>query len=212
MTELYLVRHGETDWNAARRIQGRTDIPLNDTGRAQARDAETMLEQWNWDAIVSSPLVRARETARIVAEHLGLPLGPAYDELVERDYGPLEGTPALEGMQRWPDRRYPGAEPLDEVVARCLRGLARIDADYPGQNVVVVCHGTIMKYTLIRLTGREGDTPLFHESFYEYVHPRPWLEEALQRHAFRVLQIADGESFGPLREDSPRMVMVAQKT
>lgn len=157
---LAFVRHGQTDWNAQGLFQGSTDIPLNDTGRAQARDAEAMLEQWSWDAIVSSPLVRARETARIVAEHLGLPLGPAYDELVERDYGPLEGTPALEGMQRWPDRRYPGAEPLDEVVARCLRGLARIDADYPGQNVVVVCHGTIMKYTLIHLTGHPVDVVL----------------------------------------------------
>jgi uncharacterized phosphatase len=154
---LAFVRHGQTNWNARGLFQGSSDIPLNETGRAQAREAETMLAQWSWDAIVSSPLSRARETARIVAEHLKLPLGPAYDELVERDYGPLEGTPASVGMERWPDRRYPGAEPLDEVVERCLRGLARIDDDFPGQNVVVVCHGTIIKYTLIRLTGHPID-------------------------------------------------------
>ena len=57
----------------------------------------------------------------------------------------------------FPARDYPGAEPLDDVVERCLRGLEKIDADYPDQNVVVVCHGTIMKYTLIRLTGHPID-------------------------------------------------------
>jgi probable phosphoglycerate mutase len=150
---LAFIRHGQTDWNRDGLLQGSSDIPLNDTGRQQAREAEGMLTQWTWDAIVSSPLARARETARIVAEDLGLPLGPAYPELAERDYGPLEGTPSAEAIERWPDRAYPGAESLDDVVARGLRGLARIDADYPGRNVVVVCHGTIMKYTLIRLTG-----------------------------------------------------------
>lgn len=150
---LAFIRHGQTDWNRDGLLQGSSDIPLNDTGRQQAREAEGMLTQWTWDAIVSSPLARARETARIVAEDLGLQLGPAYPELAERDYGPLEGTPSAEAIERWPDRAYPGAESLDDVVARGLRGLARIDADYPGRNVVVVCHGTIMKYTLIRLTG-----------------------------------------------------------
>ncbi|WP_262406211.1 histidine phosphatase family protein [Protaetiibacter sp. SSC-01] len=150
---LAFIRHGQTEWNREGRMQGSSDIPLNDTGREQAREAGRMLEQWSWDAVVSSPLARARETARIVADDLGLPLGPAYAELVERDYGPLEGQLESDVIARWPKRDYPGAETLDSVVDRCLKGLARIDADYPGQNVVVVCHGTIMKYTLIRLTG-----------------------------------------------------------
>lgn len=157
---LAFIRHGQTDWNKEGRLQGSSDIPLNDTGRAQARDAVAMLEEWTWDAVVSSPLSRARETARIVADGLGLPLGPAYDELVERDYGPLEGLPDTEVMARWPRRDYPGAETLDHVVARGLRALERIDADYPASNVVVVAHGTIMKYTLIRLTGHPIDVVL----------------------------------------------------
>ena len=154
---LAFIRHGQTDWNRDGRIQGASDIPLNDTGREQARAAETMLEAWSWDAIVSSPLSRARETASIVAAGLGLPLGEAYPELVERDYGPHEGSPSAEVVARWPHRDFPGAEPLDAMVERCLRGLARIDADHPDRNVVVVCHGTIMKYTLIRLTGHPVD-------------------------------------------------------
>lgn len=150
---LAFIRHGQTDWNKEGRLQGSSDIPLNDTGREQAHAAVEMLSSWSWDAVVSSPLMRARETAQIVADGLGLPLGAAYDELVERDYGPLEGMSDREVMARWPDRRYPGAETLDDVVARCLDGLMKIDSDYPDRNVVVVCHGTIMKYTLIRLTG-----------------------------------------------------------
>ncbi|TXK17017.1 histidine phosphatase family protein [Homoserinibacter sp. GY 40078] len=154
---LAFIRHGQTDWNRDALLQGSSDIPLNDTGREQAREVEQMLEEWTWDAVVSSPLARARETAQIVADGLGLPLGPAYDELVERDYGALEGTSSAAAMERWPDRDYPGAEPLDAVVDRCLQGLAHIDRDYPGGNVVVVCHGTILKYTIIRLTGYPVD-------------------------------------------------------
>lgn len=154
---LAFIRHGQTDWNRDDRIQGSSDIPLNDTGREQARAAERMLEAWSWDAVVSSPLSRARETAAIVADGLGLELGAAYPELAERDYGPFEGAPSTASMTQYPARDYPGAEPLDAVVERCLRGLARIDADHPGQNVIVVCHGTIMKYTLIRLTGYPVD-------------------------------------------------------
>ena len=63
MTLLYLVRHGETDWNRTHRIQGSTDIPLNDTGRAQARRAGRLLAKRSWDGIYSSPLSRAFETA-----------------------------------------------------------------------------------------------------------------------------------------------------
>ncbi|QEO10594.1 histidine phosphatase family protein [Protaetiibacter larvae] len=157
---LAFIRHGQTDWNRDGRLQGSSDVPLNETGREQARAAERMLTDWPWDAVVSSPLSRARETAQIIADGLGLPLGPAYPELVERDYGPLEGLPDTEMMARYPDRAYPGAEPLDEVVERCLAGMARIDADFPDQNVVIVCHGTIMKYTLIRLTGHRVEAIL----------------------------------------------------
>lgn len=149
---LAFIRHGQTEWNRQGLLQGSTDIPLNDTGRQQAHDAVAMLAEWSWDAVVSSPLARARETAQIVADELGLELGPAYDDLVERDYGPWEGRSSAEMIVEYPAKDYPGAETVDHMVERCLRALARIDADYPGKNVVLVCHGTIAKYTLIHLT------------------------------------------------------------
>ena len=102
---LALIRHGQTDWNLDGLMQGRTDIPLNDTGREQALVAASALSGERWDAVVSSPLVRARETAELIATALGVPLGGSYDELVEQDFGAAEGTPVSELDVRWPDAR-----------------------------------------------------------------------------------------------------------
>lgn len=147
------IRHGQTDWNRDDKLQGSTDIPLNDTGRAQAHDAVRLLAGQGWQVVVSSPMLRARETAEIIATELGIELGPAYPDFVERDYGELEGGPSSETMARWPNRDYPGAETLDSVVARGLAGLARVEAEFVDRNVVIVCHGTIIRYTLASLAG-----------------------------------------------------------
>jgi uncharacterized phosphatase len=148
------IRHGQTDWNREGLLQGSSDIPLNDTGRAQAHDAFMTLRSRPWDVVVSSPLQRARETAAIIAEGLDIPLGQAYPGLIERDYGPLEGTSAAAAIERWPDREYPGAETLDSVATRGEAALAEIVADIGEGAVLVVCHGTIIRYTLARLAGR----------------------------------------------------------
>ncbi len=148
------IRHGQTDWNRDGLLQGSSDIPLNDTGREQARDAFMTVRSRPWDAVVSSPLRRARETAGIIADGLGIPLGASYPGLAERDYGKLEGTSSAAAIERWPDRGYPGAESLDAVAGRGVAALADIAADLPGASVLVVCHGTIIRYTLARLAGR----------------------------------------------------------
>src|SRR3712207_4629138 len=86
-----LTRHGQTDWNAAGRLQGSSDVPLNDTGRGQAAESVQRFSPADWDAVVTSPLSRARETGAILADGLGIPLGATYPELVERHYGVAEG-------------------------------------------------------------------------------------------------------------------------
>lgn len=151
---LALIRHGQTDWNSQGLLQGSSDIPLNDTGRRQALDAIMTLRSRPWDAVVSSPLLRARETAVIIAEGLGIPLGGSYSGLVERDYGSLEGSSAAAAIERWPSRDYPSAESLDAVATRGEKALAEIAADFRGSAVLAVCHGTIIRYTLARLAGR----------------------------------------------------------
>jgi probable phosphoglycerate mutase len=154
---LSLIRHGQTDWNAAGRMQGTSDIPLNDIGRQQARDAVALLADFHWDVIVSSPLMRARETAAIIADGLGLTLGRSYDLLIERHYGEGEGLTKAEISERWEGESCPGLETLDSVVERGIASLEQVANDYPDKQVIVVCHGTIIRYTLSTLAGREFD-------------------------------------------------------
>ena len=148
------IRHGQTDWNRDDRLQGSSDIPLNDVGRAQAHEAATVLRDSTWEVVVSSPLVRARETAEIIAADLGIELGPSYPMLIERDYGVLEGDSSSAIVARYPNRDYPGAEPLDSVVTRGKAGLAQIAAEFADRDTIIVCHGTIIRYTLASLAGR----------------------------------------------------------
>ncbi|HXR43841.1 MAG TPA: histidine phosphatase family protein [Pseudolysinimonas sp.] len=151
------IRHGQTDWNREDKLQGSSDIPLNDEGRRQAHEAARMLAGQGWQVVVSSPLKRARETAQIIAADLGLDLGPSYPELVERDYGPLEGSSSSEAMAAHPKRDYPEAETLASVVERGRAGVNRIADDFGDQDVVIVAHGTIIRYTLAALAGRPLD-------------------------------------------------------
>lgn len=145
MTELILVRHGETDWNFTKRIQGSTDIPLNDTGRAQAQAAAERLADETWHAIVTSPLGRARETARIISRRLDLGEPEVDDRLVERAYGEAEGMDAAALAERFPGMAgVPGIERRSDVTRRVLPALEVIALDHPGQRVLVVAHGGVI--------------------------------------------------------------------
>lgn len=146
---LYLVRHGETDWNRQRRIQGSTDIPLNDTGRQQAHSTAGLLGRRRWDAVFSSPLSRAFETASIIATELGLPDPTPVDALVERSYGQAEGFTDRELDRLFPgDTPVPGREPREDVTARVLPALLGLASSCPGERVVVVSHGGVIRAVL----------------------------------------------------------------
>jgi probable phosphoglycerate mutase len=155
LTTFALVRHGQTDWNAERRLQGSTDIPLNDIGRGQARDAVAALSGYEWDAIVSSPLSRAAETADLIAAGLGLTVARRVPELVERSFGPAEGLqdgPELDAL-RIPGG-FRGAEGEDEAASRGLAALEALAEEFRGRRVLVVAHGTLLRVALSRATGR----------------------------------------------------------
>lgn len=149
MTELYLVRHGETDWNRQRRIQGLTDIPLNETGRAQARDTGMLLARRRWDAVYASPLSRARETAEIIAGELGLPEPTLLDALVERNYGEAEGLDWMQVETRFPHGApVPGRESREQVGARVVPALIELAEQRPGESLVIVSHGGAIRAVL----------------------------------------------------------------
>ncbi|MBV8256531.1 MAG: histidine phosphatase family protein [Actinobacteria bacterium] len=135
MTTLLLVRHGETDWNAEGRLQGHTDRPLNEFGRRQAARLAEELAGERIDAIWSSDLARARETAQIVAARLGLPV--EFDTgLREKSWGNWEGLTAGEREQV----EYEG-ESTEAHRDRTLAALRRICELHPDDTVLVVTHG-----------------------------------------------------------------------
>jgi broad specificity phosphatase PhoE len=140
MTMLLLVRHGETDWNAAGRLQGHTDRPLSDFGRRQARQLAEELAGQQLEAIYSSDLVRARETAEIIGERLSLPVVLDAD-LREKDWGNWEGLTPVER-----DRVEFVGESTEAHQERILRALRRIAERHPGNgSVLVVTHGGSMR-------------------------------------------------------------------
>lgn len=155
VTTFALIRHGQTDWNAQRRLQGSTDIPLNDVGRDQARGAVEALTGHGWDAVVSSPLSRAAETADLIAAGLGLTVARRVPDLAERSFGPAEGLqhgPELDAL-RTPGG-FHGAEGEDEAAGRGLAALEALAEEFRGGRVLVVTHGSLLRVSLSRAVGR----------------------------------------------------------
>lgn len=169
MTLLTLVRHGQTDWNRARRIQGSTDIPLNETGEADALSAAELLAGESHHAIYASPLIRAQQTARIIAAQLDLEGPELTRDMREREFGEGEGILVEEYIRRYGDwhSEVPGAESLDQVRVRSLRALDRIARDSrrrsapAAESVIVVTHGGVIRSLLMHVSGgtlpREGE-------------------------------------------------------
>ena len=150
---LVLVRHGETDWNAEGRLQGQTDIPLNEVGREQARAAGRELAGSTWDVLVSSTLGRAMETAELIGENLGLPLGETMAGLQERHYGNAEGREVHALPRVEIDILLRSAEPEEKVAQRGIAALHELVLRHEGKNIVAVAHGTLIRLTLDAIKG-----------------------------------------------------------
>lgn len=162
MTRLFIVRHGETDWNAERRLQGSTDIELNDVGREQALKAARSLGAFLVDGatIVTSPMLRARETTEIMGAVLGMSFA-VDDRLRERAYGPWEGMTESERREVYPaataawhegkEPSFPGYEGHARVADRVTAAIR--EHVVPGGDLVVVTHGSASRLSLNALLG-----------------------------------------------------------
>lgn len=150
MLELWLVRHGQTDWNIEGRFQGQADVPLNAAGRAQAQQLSQELAEQDFVAVYSSDLVRARETAEILAAPHHMPV-QVDSRLREIHQGEWEGMPGAEVVKRFgldPDMtkprslhfRAPGGESVCEVAERVGEALEDIHETHPRGAVLVVSH------------------------------------------------------------------------
>lgn len=160
MTEFWLIRHGETDWNIEKRFQGQTDIPLNANGRLQAYELAERLNGTHFDAIYSSDLGRARETAEIIAAQVQVPV--QFDiRLREIRHGAWEGQTldpdkSLEMRSLYADplnAHAPGGETLAQVAARTAQALDEIASKFPDNHVLVVAHGVSLGVIICQAEG-----------------------------------------------------------
>lgn len=151
------IRHGQTDWNAAGRIQGLEDIELNTVGRAQAAQTGVYLQQWQWNRIISSPLKRAAESAEIIAEQLKLAPVEIMDVFMERDYGDCSGMTAAQRKQSFPDGLIPRQETLDTLQKRVLKGLQQLTLESQARTLIVT-HGGVINSLLAYISQGEIGT------------------------------------------------------
>ncbi len=169
-TRLCLVRHGETDWNAERRLQGHLDIPLNTVGERQARATAASLAAERFAAVYTSDLLRARQTAAAICA-AGHPPPLADARLRERHYGLFQGLTYAEAETRHPqayarfharepDFAFPGSgESLSAFAARIDAVLADLAHRHAGSQLLIVCHGGVLDIVHRLATGKALQPP-----------------------------------------------------
>jgi probable phosphoglycerate mutase len=143
LLEFWLVRHGETDWNRERRVQGWTDIPLNANGRVQAKALSRQLEGIPFRVLLTSDLTRARSTAEILRERLNTPIC-VTSELRERNFGEAEGLPSEIAIRRFPNGA-PNRETDLQVRQRLLRIIQHARDEIGCGRVLCVSHGGMIR-------------------------------------------------------------------
>ncbi len=158
MFEIIFVRHGETEWNRGRRIMGAKPIPLNENGQRQIRDLAAYFKDVSFDAIYTSPIIRAAESAAILAE--GRDIAPIEDEaLAEINYGPWVGMTFDEVRERPEFRDYhlrpsqakvPGGEDMDEVFQRIGGFVERLRKEEKNKRILAVSHADVIKLAVVK--------------------------------------------------------------
>ncbi|MBM7854487.1 alpha-ribazole phosphatase/probable phosphoglycerate mutase [Desulfohalotomaculum tongense] len=162
-TRLYFVRHGETQWNAVKKFQGHSDITLSPVGREQAERLAQYMQKFDINAAYASDLSRAKETAEIIAGKFNIPV-ICKQQLREINFGNWEGLTIEEITDRYKETveqwwknpsatPIPGGEVLSDLVKRVMAAISDIIAEHPGQNVLVVSHGGVIRSIICHIMG-----------------------------------------------------------
>ncbi len=158
---LYVIRHGQTDWNIQKKLLSITDIPLNDTGVEQCKEAERLVKNLNYDLVICSPKIRTKQTAEIVNSK-NIPI--IYDDrLIERDSRSLEGidVDTFNYRQFWTlgKDKIKDEETIEECKTRVYELLDEIKEKYKGKNILIVTHNGICRliYTYFNGFPKKGD-------------------------------------------------------
>jgi broad specificity phosphatase PhoE len=165
---IVLVRHGQTEWNRVERFRGRADVPLNETGLAQAEaTGRRVASEYKPISVYSSPLSRAVKTAEAIAKHFSLPV-QVHPGIADIDYGRWQGLTPDEVKGRWPEilhawynaphtARIPGGETLDDLRMRGMTAVNELAAHHAGQTIVLVGHTVINRVILLGVLGLGND-------------------------------------------------------
>jgi probable phosphoglycerate mutase len=205
-TRIIAVRHGETDWNVATRIQGQIDIGLNDKGRWQAQRVAEALAEEALDAVYSSDLSRAHATALAIAAAQPVLRAPVqtHTGLRERGFGKFEGHTYAAIEAQWPDEsrlwkiRDPhfapvGGESPVQVMARVGQAVNDIAARHPGEQIVLVAHGGVLDMLYRLATQQSVSAPRTWELGNTAINRLLWTPEALTLVGWADTRHLDGE-------------------
>jgi len=160
---IYVTRHGETDYNVQKRYSGNIDVPLNANGLYQAKELTHKLASIEFDVIISSPLLRAKQTAEVIHKSFGVPM-ICMDDFKEINVGVYEGLTREEAQVQYPDlwarlgSRPPddaptGGETHRQVDTRIAVGIANLKAEYNKNKVLLVCHAFVARIINRQLMG-----------------------------------------------------------
>jgi broad specificity phosphatase PhoE len=166
MTQIILVRHGQTPWNKDKIFRGTVDIPLDDTGQEEARLAGEWLKGDTIHAAYSSPLSRAMDTATAICQHHGLKV-EVLAGLTDLNYGDWQGLPLIEVKAKYADLyrqwesapetvRFPGGETLEEVRLRAWEALNEAVQRHPGKTILLAAHRVVNKVLIAAFIGLDN--------------------------------------------------------
>lgn len=158
MTETHfgLLRHGQTDWNINFLLQGVTDIPMNQTGLEQVKLAAQAIQAKDWDVVLTSPLTRAKQTAEIIATHVGFSEVIEQELLIERSFGEAEGLSHEQWRAKYSNLdEIPGGESRQQLAARSQLLLDYVATEFGGKRVLAISHGALIRGLLAIASNNE---------------------------------------------------------
>jgi broad specificity phosphatase PhoE len=156
--KIYLIRHGQTDWNLQGRFQGREDIPLNELGMKQARECGLALKGKEFKAVITSPLGRARRTAEIIAEIVLAEQVIVEEKITERDFSKVSGMTPAQREAFYASGEKDDKEPWEVLCDRMISCMKEYGEHFMEQNIIMVSHGASINAVLSVLSAGETGT------------------------------------------------------
>ncbi|MBH1940540.1 histidine phosphatase family protein [Mobilitalea sibirica] len=153
--KIYLIRHGETDWNLQGRLQGREDIALNDNGIHQAKRCGQAFKDKEIKAVITSPLIRAKKTAEIISENISVDHFIVEEALIERDFGAIAGLTFDKRKHFDTFGKDEGIEPWEKLSKRLMDCIDQYAMIYPQDEIIMVSHGAAINTILAVLSNGE---------------------------------------------------------